>query len=348
MCVVWRGPIVRDGHRGFQGWSFGYVEWDGSAFDGSAGAFQGVKAGGRDHCLAAVDGQTIACVVEGASFAREAQNAILWLVAVAGARGHLSFEPANRPHAALPYSIRGTPRAPVSGHAADHFLWPLAGNRGQENYRQPFLCIDHVTGRWYMVGVEDHRGSAGELWFTYSDDKGITWEERRLFAEGSRPSLVKSANGELLLLFTQSGKYGYQGVWPDDAPEPPPQDQYDWPGMGPLGLLRSRDGGRTWGDPEVVVASDSVINGRCTVAPDGRLWLVYVEGPQIGTTALYLTSSADNGKTWATPVQISDGTRYLDREPDIAVWDDQVLVAFARSGLGLAGENVWVAKMPVN
>lgn len=73
-----------------------------------------------------------------------------------------------------------------------------------------------------------------------------------------------------------------------------------------------------------------MISSRCVWAPDGTIWVVYVKWlGQTTSTALYLTHSVNGGRTWTQPEQITSG-EWVDRDPDIAIFEGKVHVAFSR------------------
>ena len=114
------------------------------------------------------------------------------------------------------------------------------------------------------------------------------------------PALLQAANGDLLA-FCEGRR---------DSPSD--SGQID------LLLKRSADGGRTWSDQEVIVTEPELTCGNpCPVLDrdTGIIWLPFCKnlaaGGQEKITAaraprtVWLTHSADHGRTWATPVEIT-------------------------------------------
>ena len=72
-------------------------------------------------------------------------------------------------------------------------------------------------------------------------------------------------------------------------------------------LRRSEDGGLTWQEPQIVWKDTSepevTIGNPCPVydAATGKVWLGFTRNNE----RVFVTSSDDNGKTWATPTEIS-------------------------------------------
>ena len=76
--------------------------------------------------------------------------------------------------------------------------------------------------------------------------------------------------------------------------------------MSALRLAASTDGGRTWGTPGTI-ASDSAFGTRnfhaLHAAADGALYVAWLESDK-GKSGTFITSSADGGRSWATPVRV--------------------------------------------
>jgi hypothetical protein len=132
-----------------------------------------------------------------------------------------------------------------------------------------------------------------------SDDGGRTWSEPWLLEGGPVPQtasqgLLTLPSGDVLCTFETFKEYDELGPW-----------RY----MG--GLLRSTDGGRTWGDPVISAASDHegdpddrmCWDPRIARLPSGELVQFYyaflhrsgTEGPVHGAW------SSDDGRTWTPP-----------------------------------------------
>jgi sialidase-1 len=98
---------------------------------------------------------------------------------------------------------------------------------------------------------------------------------------------------------------------------------------GDIDLLvkRSTDGGRSWGEQQVVWdEGDNTCGNPCPVIdqPSGTIWLLMthnlgvdrepqiVEGTSKGTRTVWVTSSTDDGLTWAEPVEITAAVKKPD------------------------------------
>jgi hypothetical protein len=76
-----------------------------------------------------------------------------------------------------------------------------------------------------------------------------------------------------------------------------------------LRLIRSSDGGASWSAP-VTVTGDSAFGSHnfhaLYAAPDGRLYASWLDS-HTGHSGAFITSSADQGRTWATPIRVDSG-----------------------------------------
>lgn len=92
-------------------------------------------------------------------------------------------------------------------------------------------------------------------------------------------------------------------------------------------LRRSTDGGRTWGNLQVVWdAGDNVCGNACPIVDSrtGRIVLVccwnlgadhepqIIDGTSISTRKVYTLYSDDDGLTWSTPVEITQTVKHTD------------------------------------
>lgn len=122
-------------------------------------------------------------------------------------------------------------------------------------------------------------------------------EEARRNGEAS---FLPLKDGSLLLLYGAHSKPG------------------DWD-RGEIRKIRSRDGGKTWSEPETVFSDPKRSLFQCSLArlPSGDLGLTHSSLAN-GTDAIKVfRRSSDEGKTWSEPIVISDKTHAYTTGP----WD---------------------------
>jgi hypothetical protein len=107
------------------------------------------------------------------------------------------------------------------------------------------------------------------------------------------PSIARLEGGELLAVWTFSGK--------DDKK------------LRIAGALSS-DGGRSWAEPRILIDTPGKNDADPILLVDGRRLLVYsatVGMPdRLDRSQVFMTSSGDDGRTWASPVEIALPRKY--------------------------------------
>jgi hypothetical protein len=184
----------------------------------------------------------------------------------------------------------------------------------------------------------------GRIDFALSDDEGRTWSKPRALYDGPDddrdPSIVQLPSGKLLCnFFSLKRKSGAPG--PDGG----------WDGLGTW-LVESADKGRTWSPPRRVSA-DYYCSSPIRVLPDGRLMLgLYRQEGEKAWGAV--TVSADEGRTWASPVDIPNGGWKLDAETDVIPLEDGRIMAVERepaTSMGFSvstdGGRTWSVSQPL-
>ncbi len=148
----------------------------------------------------------------------------------------------------------------------------------------------------------------GRVCLVRSADLGRTWSGAEVVVDGPLddrdPSIAELPDGTLLVTFFSlapgPGGSGYRFVSSN--------------------LVRSRDGGRTWGEPERLFA-DWAVSSPVRLLSDGRLALpVYYVGEEKSPGGAHggVSFSRDGGKSWPRPVPVGkDGPFALDAEPDL-------------------------------
>ena len=140
-----------------------------------------------------------------------------------------------------------------------------------------------------------------------SEDAGKTWSERRIGALG--PFLALSTCGHFVELADGSVVVGVYG---------PASEEQMGAGLYSVGLIRSRDGGKSWnyaGMPAAADVEQAISYGPADLAllPDGR-WLCLSQMDFRGRgehawSRIARSTSSDGGKTWSPMEQILVGPR---------------------------------------
>jgi hypothetical protein len=242
------------------------------------------------------------------------------------------------PSVSLPHSLPAVEasggKPPPDSLQAKWFMYMVNSN---DDFRRLDIARDTVGGAYYLCG-EDH--NAGSIWITNSADL-VAWREPTTLAHGPGFPSVAAHDKNVIVTFTESDHNTYLGVWPDEWP-PPFSKEAPWPWAGSLQYRLSHDRGESWDATQEVPGAEKVISSRCAWAPDGTVWLVYEALSGFGTTtALWLTHSRDDAKTWSKPKQITEGKR-VDRDPDIIVSKDKVIVAFSRCLRPGGWNSIWL------
>lgn len=205
-----------------------------------------------------------------------------------------------------------------------------------------FPVITRSGGEGLVValrGGAPHMGLGGRLDSVASDDGGRSWSAPVTVADSERddrnPALGTAADGTLVLAYHWQGNYDADGNWKGD-------------GSGPTDtrVVRSRDGGRSWGEDRFL--DWTAINGaspfgkiRCDAG--GRLYMPIYGGPpeamaDTGNVSVspavsptYLLRSDDDGESWGQPLLVARG---LNEADVLLLADDDWLFAARSASLG--------------
>jgi hypothetical protein len=172
------------------------------------------------------------------------------------------------------------------------------------------LLLPYADG-FYLHPVTDNYDRHALLFCPTSDDLGKTWQNAKAecyegleaFAFGR---VVEFPDGTLLLPLW--GAYDKQGAW---AP----------------GVLKSKDGGKTWGDRHPIAEHGD--ETPIILLPDGRVLALlrgYVRDPE---RPFHVAYSEDGGDTWMPPRRVNiNGT-----SPSLHITSGGLLLAGYRSTL---------------
>jgi hypothetical protein len=185
------------------------------------------------------------------------------------------------------------------------------------------LLLPYADGFYLHPGAKNNYDRHALLFCPTSDDNGRTWQNTKAqcyegleaFAFGT---VVELPGGTLLLPLW--GAYDQQGVWG-------------------AGLVKSKDGGKTWGDWRSIVREHGD-ETPIILLPDGRLLALirgYTNDPE---RPFHVAHSSDGGDTWTAPQKVNlNGT-----SPSLHITPKGRLLAGYRSTL--KGANCHVASSP--
>ena len=211
---------------------------------------------------------------------------------------------------------------PVSGERSFVYVCEDAGAGAYEAFPDVcrlqdgrLLCVFYAG--WEHVSLpDDAHPKGGRVSGCYSSDEGRTWSAAETIYDGPDddrdPSVVQLPDGTILCNFFSLRKTGDR----------------KWDGLGSW-LVESRDNGKTWSAARQIVA-DYYCSAPIRVLSDGSLILgLYRETNEDAQGAV--TTSADGGKSWTTPVNIDNGGLRLDAETDVIELKDGRLYAAQRT-----------------
>lgn len=183
------------------------------------------------------------------------------------------------------------------------------------------VCAIHVQRNYDDAGNLGAFGKPLDTHITRSHDGGLTWEEP--FGLGYAP-----LNG--------SSPYGKMVALPDGTLLMP---IYTWvdasssePQVFGSHILRSRDGGATWGDASLIAGSPGDERGfnetSLALLPDGKLLAALRTGFRGVPAHVWLSISDDLGYTWAEPWRATEPNEHpADLE---VLGDGSVLMTYGR------------------
>lgn len=202
------------------------------------------------------------------------------------------------PIAVLPLAF---PETKVSGNKppADSALaqWQIYRSNSKRDLKRLACCYDQRKDKLYLSGEDDQSGA---IWFATSSDATHWTNPIDLATSGCYPSITAEA-GKLCLLYTDAGRFSYQNLWYDDDSPASRQKVEFTPARGMLKYRTSLDDGKTWTGAKPLPGATDVISSA-SLWFNGSLWVVYVKYlPLTDATALFITCSKDNGKSWQQP-----------------------------------------------
>lgn len=214
---------------------------------------------------------------------------------------------------------------PVTVNAEGKF-----GEFGSHNFHALTVGTD---GRIIATWLDSRTGTSG-VWMSQSTDGGVTWEaDRPIYREASCPccrtAVAVAPNGDMYV--------AWRAILEGDVRD--------------VVVMRSSDGGRTWGEPVRPVEHGWVYPGCPHAGPDlavdgdGRLHIAYWTGKP-GSAGVYYARSDDGGRTFIShPIATGESARpahvqlaLADTAGVVVAWDDghsampRVLIRRSRDG----------------
>ena len=177
------------------------------------------------------------------------------------------------------------------------------------------VCAYHVQRNYNDAGEYGACGRPVDVMLTRSHDGGLTWEPpyhmdfEPLRGRSPYGKMVALADGTLLLPL-YGDEIGASG-------EARPNCSY---------ILRSRDGGLTWGDPTLIAQAFNETG--LALLPDGVLLGALRTHTHEVPDHVWLSRSPDEGRTWSDPQQV---TSPAEHPADLlALSDGSVLMTYGR------------------
>jgi hypothetical protein len=166
----------------------------------------------------------------------------------------------------------------------------LATSRGE-------LLVSYVLPHDYANGVFGGSMRVGPVYLARSADRGATWSEPEEIDTMSIPADSRNPYGKMTELPDGTILMCVHVVWSDGGPLVSGSDNRHG-----AFILRSRDGGKTWGDASRL-SDDNLGETALLALPSGKLIALLRRQP--GDTALWQMDSADQGHTWSVPRRIT-------------------------------------------
>ena len=148
------------------------------------------------------------------------------------------------------------------------------------------IVTGYVETDWYISGKFDVSKYKFESFYKYSTDNGKTWSEKKsLKVEGIENAALY---GRIIVLKDKTSIMPAYGINKKTK-------------KGVTGFLKSYDNGKTWGDYTII--AEKFNETTFIELPDRRI--LAIMRAENRAVPVWQTESADNGKTWSKPIQIT-------------------------------------------
>ncbi len=185
---------------------------------------------------------------------------------------------------------------------------------------QGTLLVSFVQPHNYNNGVWD-TGTyrRGPLFLIRSEDLGQTWSPPVTIDTSFFPGAGFNPYGKIIELGDGTLLMGLHTISPDSTGAA----TFTGKGQASCYILRSRDGGQTWGDPSRLTESGFVQPALLEISA-GKLLVTLTE--RDGAQATWQTESTDQGRTWTPPRQITSAKE--NHSDLLRLRDGRILLTF--------------------
>ena len=167
-----------------------------------------------------------------------------------------------------------------------------------------------------------------------SEDDGKTWSELKPIGEYggivASGAMVRCRDGSTIAMFHDDGRFI------GDTFRPKGKNRFF------VYQIRSRDGGLTWGDPEIIATHPQahLCEPGIVRSPDGKTLLVLLRENSRKFNSFFMTSE-DEGKTWSKPKQTT-GALTGDRHTGVYAPDGRLFLSFRDTTRKSPTQGDWV------
>jgi len=235
---------------------------------------------------------------------------------------HLALGPGGELHLALQGGTKSQPDILYSRRDAEATTWPTATvvfTHTASGSFNPALAVSDSGTVHLMWQENSFTDSTIHTMRGQSSGPDIAWGSPITLSAGITSSVRPAvALGIGTVVYV---------AWGEKAPDL--KNQY-------VRFARSEDGGATWSDPERIDPERFSVNSvaptdvapSLVVAPSGTVcvaWHGFRPGAQVQAEEIYVTCSADQGKNWPDPVNVSRSPGIISLRPVVAVGSGGIL-----------------------